>query len=377
MEKIKAAIVGCGKVGHFHAKALTRLESAELVSVYNRSERRGREFAHEYGVAYYNSIGKMIDETGAKVVCICTPHPNHAECAVEAIRHGANVLIEKPMAATLEDCDLILSAARDAGVKVGVMCQRRFYRPCMRIKEAIDVGKLGVPILGTVQMFGWRDMSYYASDPWRGTWDGEGGGVLVNQAPHQLDLLLWYMGEVDWVYGVWDTLNHKGLEVDDTAAAVIRFKNGAIGNIVVSNSQNPALYGKVRVHGSNGASVGVQTDGGAMFIAGVSPITEPPVNDLWTVAGEADELERWVREDSDFFNSVDMYYYHERQIDDFLTAVRDDRKPLVDGYDGRRTVELFTAIYRSTRDRKPIEFPLKPERLPNLDGRIRTRNSTK
>ncbi len=157
-----------------------------------------------------------------------------------------------------------------------MICQRRFFEPCQRIRQAIDDGKLGKPVLGTVTMLGWRDAAYYKSDPWRGTWKGEGGGVLVNQAPHQLDLLMWYMGEVEEMFGYWGNLNHPMIEVEDTAITVIRFKSGALGNIVVSNSQNPALYGKVTVHGSNGASVGVQTDGGAMFIAGMSNITEPP-----------------------------------------------------------------------------------------------------
>jgi predicted dehydrogenase len=219
-------------------------------------------------------------------------------------------------------------------------------------------------------MLGWRDMAYYASDPWRGTWDGEGGGVLVNQAPHQLDLLLWYMGAIDELFGYWDTLNHPSLEVDDTAAAVIRFKSGAMGNILVSNSQNPALFGNVRVHGSNGASVGVQTDGGAMFIAGVSTISEPPVNDLWTVPGEAHLLEEYQKQDSDFFNSIDpMTHFHLEQINDFLAAIQEKRSPLITLQDGRRTVELFTAIYRSNRDRRPVRFPLQPEAGADCDGR--------
>ena len=230
----------------------------------------------------------------------------------------------------------------------------------MRIHQAIEDGKLGRPVLGMVTMLGWRDEAYYNSDPWRGTWDGEGGGVLVNQAPHQLDLLLWYMGEVDEVYGVWKNLNHPYIEVEDTAVAVVKFKNGGVGNIVVSNSQNPALYGKVHIFGENGAAAGVQTDGGAMFIAGMSSITEPPVNDLWTVPGEAEMLDAWKKADSDFFNSVDsMYYYHNEQIKDFLNAVQAGTKPLVDAREGRRTVELFTAIYRSTKDNCVVKFPLK------------------
>ena len=211
-----------------------------------------------------------------------------------------------------------------------------------------------------VTMLGWRDEDYYRSDPWRGSWEGEGGGVLVNQAPHQLDLLLWYMGEVDEVYGVWKNLNHPYIEVEDTAVAVVKFKSGGVGSIVVSNSQNPALYGKVHIFGDNGAAAGVQTDGGAMFIAGMSSITEPPVNDLWTVPGEEELLPRRQEEDRAFFNSVDsMHHYHARQIQDFLDAVAQGRKPLVDAAEGRRTVELFTAIYRSTRDNAVIKFPLK------------------
>ena len=269
------------------------------------------------------------------------------------------MLIEKPLASTLADCDAIIAAGDRAGVKIGTMVQRRFYNPCMRIHDAIQAGKLGKPVLGMVTMLGWRDKAYYDSDPWRGTWRGEGGGVLVNQAPHQLDLLLWYMGEVDEVYGVWKNLNHPYIEVEDTAVAVVKFKNGGVGSIVVSNSQDPALYGKVHIFGDNGAAAGVQTDGGAMFIAGMSTITEPPVNDLWTVPGEAELLPTWKQEDSAFFNSVaSMYYYHSRQIEDFLNAVLNGTKPLVDGRDGRRTVELFEAIYRSTQTNSVIKFPI-------------------
>ncbi|HBQ63633.1 MAG TPA: oxidoreductase, partial [Clostridiales bacterium] len=136
----------------------------------------------------------------------------------------------------------------------------------------------------------------------------------------------------------------------------------ALGNILVSNSQNPALYGKVQVFGSNGAGVGVQTDGGAMFIAGMSSITEPPVNDLWTIPGEEELLERWKAEDTDFFNRIDpMQYFHQQQDQDFIRAVRQGTQPLVDGQEGRKTVEIFTAIYRATRDGRPVRFPLEAE----------------
>lgn len=360
MTKKNTAVIGCGKVGHFHAKALEKLKESNFVAVCDNNLVRAQEFASQYGVKAYDDITQMIEECQVDMVSICTPHPVHAAAAVPAAKAGANLLIEKPLASSLKDCDDILNAASESGVVVGTIVQRRLYRPCMRIKKAIDEGKIGRPVLGTLTMLGWRDQAYYESDPWRGTWDGEGGGVLVNQAPHQIDLLHWYMGEVDEVYGVWKNLNHPYIEVEDTAVAVIKFKNGGIGNIVVSNSQNPALYGKVHIHGENGASVGVQTDGGAMFIAGMSTITEPPYNDMWTVPGEENMLDQWKEEDCKFFNEIDsMHYYHELQIKDFLQALIESRKPLVDGLDGRKTVEIFTAIYRSTQTNLPIKFPLK------------------
>ena len=215
--------------------------------------------------------------------------------------------------------------------------------------------------------------AYLASDEWRGKWQMEGGGVLVNQAPpHQLDIFQWLMGPLDEVYGVWSNLNHPYIEVEDTALAIVKFKSGGIGNIIVSNSQKPGIYGKVHVHGSNGASVGVQTDGGSMFIAGMTGILEPPVNDIWSVPGEEKMLEQWKAEDSAHFNSIDpMVFYMERQIEDFLRAIENNSSPLVTGEDGRRTVELFTAIYRSTRDNKPVKFPLQPENKTDMDGRLK------
>jgi predicted dehydrogenase len=267
----------------------------------------------------------------------------------------------------------MIEEAKDNNRKLGVVSQRRFYAPVQRVKQAIDAGKIGTPVLGTVNMLGWRDENYYRSDPWRGSWQHEGGGVLVNQAPHQLDVLLWMMGEVDELYGIWANLNHPYIEVEDTALAIVKFKNGGVGNIVVSNCQKPGIYGKIQIHGSNGASVGVQPEGGAMFIAGMSNIAEPPVNDLWTVPGEESLLETWNDEDAAFFGTIDpTVYYIEKQIEDFLQAIETGREPMVTGEDGRKTVELFTAIYRSQRAHAPIKFPLEAEWDKNdYDGRLR------
>jgi predicted dehydrogenase len=371
MKIYNVAILGCGKVAHLHANAIQNLSHAKLAGVWSRTTKTATDFAAQYNVPCYTEIEKLVREQNIDLAIICTPHPFHLQPTVEAANAGANILVEKPLASTLEDSDAIIKVCKTAGVKLGVISQRRWYEPVKRVKEAIDAGKIGKPVFGTINMLGWRDKSYYDADEWRGTWKMEGGGVLVNQAPHQLDILLWYMGEIDEVYGHWQNLNHPYIEVEDTAVAIVKFKNGGIGNIIVSNSEKPGIYGKVHVHGENGASVGVQTDGGAMFIAGMSNILEPPVNDVWSVPGEEKMLENWVEQDSAHFNSIDpTVYYMERQIEDYLKALENNTEPLVNGEEGRRTVELFTAIYRSTRDNRPVKFPLQPENAKDMDGRL-------
>ena len=361
MEKVRIGIIGAGKVAHFHAKAFAGIENCEFAGVWNHNYARAEAFAAQYGVKAYRTLAEMAAD-GVTAVTVATPHPNHAEGACEAARLGMAVAVEKPLASTLADCDAIIRAAEEAGVTGSMISQRRYYEPVVRMKRAIEEGKIGRPIIGSVNVLSWRDMAYYHSDPWRGTWEGEGGGVLVNQAVHQLDLFCWFMGEIEEVFGYWDTLNHPELEVDDTAVAVVRFKSGALGNIFVSNSTNPGLFGNVRVTGENGATVGVQTDGGAMFIAGMTSIAEPPVNDIWTVPGEADKLEDYKKADAAFFNSIDSAtHYHRLQLQDFVDAVQTGRQPAVPLADGRRAVELFTAIYRSGVTGKPVRFPLSPE----------------
>jgi UDP-N-acetyl-2-amino-2-deoxyglucuronate dehydrogenase len=370
MEKLRTAVIGVGKVAHIHAAALAAIPESAFAAACGRDAGRTRAFAEAYGVKPFTDVEQMV-RSGVEAVVVATPHPAHAAVTVPALRAGAHAIVEKPLAACLADCDAMIAAARAAGRTLAMISQRRLYAPSLRVREAIDAGKLSRPILGVVTMLGWRDEAYYRSDPWRGSWTGEGGGVLVNQAPHQIDLLQWYLGEVEQLYGAWANLNHPYVEVEDTAVAVLRFRSGALGNIVVSNSQDPALFGRVWVHGSNGASVGVQTDGGAMFVAGMSKVAEPPVNDLWKVPGEEDNLARWQAEDAAFFRTIDAtQHYHRLQIRDFLRSVLDGRPPSITGEEGRRTVEIFTAVYRSQRDGRPQRFPLaaEPGRC-DLDGR--------
>ena len=375
MEKVRFGLIGIGAQGGAYAGFLTgqggfpgmpapqcppHCALGALCDIDPEKEKMCREKYPD--VPFFKDWKEMVASGTVDAVITTVPHYLHHEIAIYCLEHGMNVLVEKPAGVRAKDVMAMNKCAEEhPDVAFGIMFNQRTNKLYQKIKEIVASGELGeIRRSNWIINTWWRPDSYYQQSEWRATWGGEGGGVLVNQAPHQLDLLLWYMGEVDEVYGVWKNLNHPYIEVEDTAVAVVKFKSGAVGNIVVSNSQNPALYGRVHIFGENGAAAGVQTDGGAMFIAGMTSITEPPVNDLWTVPGEEEMLPVWKKEDSDFFNSVDsMYYYHREQIKDFLEAVQSGKKPLVDATEGRRTVELFTAIYRSTKDNAIIKFPLK------------------
>ena len=372
VEKLGTAIIGCGKVGYTHAQAYKTLPESDFVAVYSRDPAKAASFARQFGVQAYSDLESMLRNPAVDVASICTPPHVHPELSKACADQGIHVLLEKPIAFDLKGCDQIINTADEAGIKLGVISQRRFYEPVQRVRRAISEGKIGSPILGTLVLLGWRDETYYKMDPWRGRWDTEGGGVLLNQAVHQIDLFQWLMGPIDELFGYWANLNHPYIEVEDTALATLRFRNGALGMILLSNSQKPGLYGKIHVHGKNGASVGVQTDGGSSFVSGITQEVEPPINDIWTVPGEEHLLATWQDEDRSRCATIDvMTHYHKLQIQDFLKAVIEDREPAVTGREGRKPVEIATAIYRSQRDGRPVKFPLDAVTgSENFDGRL-------
>ncbi|MEA4861212.1 MAG: Gfo/Idh/MocA family oxidoreductase [Sphaerochaeta sp.] len=354
---VRYALMGYGKVSQLHAKALREAKDSTLVAVWGRDKEKASAFANQWGILPFTDVQEMVEQANVDAVIITTPHPLHKAHAILALKAGAHVLVEKPMALTVEECDAMIDTAKQEKKYLAVISQRRWYPACRRIRDAIDSGKLGTPMIGQVTMLGWRDEEYYKSDPWRGSWDKEGGGVLINQAPHQLDLLHWFLGEVKEVYAQWDNVNHPYIEVEDTAVATVRFASGAVASILVSNSQKPGIYAKVHVHGSSACSTGVQTDGGAMFIAGRSGIAEPPVNDLWTIAGEENNLNRWKEEDTAFFSTIDATsYFFKLQQEDFTQAILTGKEPTSSGEEGRETVKLIEGMYRSQREGKPIRY---------------------
>ncbi len=354
--QVRFGIVGPGKVAELHAAALGRIPSARLVGVAGRDVQQAQALARAYGAAAWPSFAGMLGSGQLDALIVCTPHPAHTEYAVAAARAGIHAVVEKPMAITTRDCDAMIEAAARNQVILSVISQRRWYPAVRRVKAAIDAGRIGDPGLATVEVLGWRGPEYYALDSWRGTPAGEGGGVLVNQAVHQLDLLRWLLGPVIEIGGQVANLNHPEIEVEDTAVAVVRFASGALASIVVSNSQQPGLYANVHVHGRNGASVGVETDRGSSFVAGTS-LPSLARNDIWTIPGEEHLPARWATEDEAALAGLDVAsHYHELQLRDIVGAILEGRQPVVDGVEGRAVVELTAAIYQAHATGLPVRL---------------------
>jgi UDP-N-acetyl-2-amino-2-deoxyglucuronate dehydrogenase len=350
-EPLRFAILGPGMVGEVHAAALARIPDARLAAVAGSTpgSPQAARLAAAHGARPAAGIADLLADDSLDVVIVCTPHPLHAAQAIAAAQAGMHVVVEKPMALTAADCSAMIEAADASKVILSVISQRRWYPAARRVKAAIDDGRIGAPGLATVEVLGWRSPEYYALNPWRGTREGEGGGVLVNQAVHQLDLACWFLGPAAEVDGWTANLNHPEIEVEDTAVAVVRFANGVLASVVASNSQRPGLHARIHVHGRNGASVGVETDRGSSFVAGLSLPSEPR-NDLWSIPGEEGEPERWVAEDRAALAGVDVAtHHHELQLRDIVGAIREGRRPAVDGADGRSTVALMAAIATASR----------------------------
>jgi len=351
---IRFGIVGPGKVAQLHADALARIPGARLAAVAGRNEERAAGLAAPHAARVDPSLEAMIERGGVDAVILCTPHPLHAVQGIAAAQAGLHVVVEKPMALDPADAERMIAAAADTGVVLSVISQRRWYEPVRRVKEAIESGRIGAPALASVDVLGWRGPEYFAMDAWRGTAAGEGGGVLVNQAVHQLDLAVWLLGPAVEVDGWVANVNHPEIEVEDSAVAIVRFTGGALATIIASNSQRPGLYARIHVHGTNGASVGVETDGGSVFVAGLS-LPSVPHNDLWTIPGEEGLQDAWLEADRTALAAVDVAsHHHELQLRDVVEAIRDGRPPAVTGLDGLRAVQLMAAIYRAARDGRRV-----------------------
>jgi UDP-N-acetyl-2-amino-2-deoxyglucuronate dehydrogenase len=356
-ERLRFGIVGTGGIARTHAAALRALHSdAEISACCDVLPGRAAAFAEQFGIPRaFDSATAMVDAGGIDVVCVCTPHPQHAEPLIQAAQRGIHGVVEKPLAATLDDADRVLEAADKYGTLLSTMSQRRWYPAAQRIRSAIDGGALGPNlVLGESYCEMWRSEAYYRMDAWRGRWDTEGGGVLMNQAPHNIDFLLWYMGPAEEIFGYWANLNHPFVEIEDNAVAVIRFRSGALGILKGTVSMQPErrIHG-VSLVGSSGGNV-------SLDCWQVPPeqrrVTTGPsdvgTNDVWTLpAGEPIGRARAIE-----YGSGELPNFHAYQLLDVIGAIREKRPPAVSGVDGRRVVAIIQGVYESGRTARPVRL---------------------
>jgi predicted dehydrogenase len=346
------AIIGCGMIARFHAKALAEIPGARIVALADSDLPRARKLAEELGLGdnFYGELPPLLARRDVDVVIVATPSGAHMEPAVAAAEAGKHVVVEKPLEVTLERCDRILDACDRKGVKLCTIFPSRFADANRTLKAAVDAGRFGRLTLGETTCKWWRSQAYYDQGGWRGTKALDGGGALMNQAIHNVDLLLWMMGPVKQLCGFADRLAHERIEVEDTAVACLQFTSGALGVIEATTSVHPGLPKTIAVHGDRGTAVIEQED-----------VLR------WDFAPELEE-DRAVRQRfaqkvgasggaSD--PSAISHVYHARQLTDFVQALETGRPPLVDGREGRKAVEVILAIYRSAETGRVVELPLR------------------
>jgi predicted dehydrogenase len=342
--------VGCGMIAEFHTKAIQEIPGARVVAAYDMYAPSAEKIAKMAGgdCKVYDSIEAMLANPEVDVVSVCTPSGAHMEPAVQAAQAGKHVVVEKPMEITLPRCDAIIGACEKAGVRLCTIFPSRFGAANRALKKAIDDGRFGRLTLGDTYIKWWRTQAYYDSGGWRGTWKLDGGGALMNQAIHNVDLLQWLMGDVETIFAQTALLAHERIEVEDTAVAALRFKSGALGVIEAATSTFPGLLKRVEIHGEHGSARIEQDD-----------VT------LWSFAQEAPEdaaihqtMKAATGHSAGASNPRGITHEgHRVQLADFLDAIDRGGQPFVDGPQGRKAVEIIRAIYHSARTGQPVTLP--------------------
>ncbi|GAB2595834.1 Gfo/Idh/MocA family oxidoreductase [Streptomyces capparidis] len=348
-------IVGCGSIGGFLGRLLTRGDPAlagraRLAAVAGRAPDRAAALAAELGCDAADVPG-LLARRDVDAVVVCTPSGTHAELAGAALRAGKHVLVEKPADVTPEAADRLVAAARRHGRTLGVVSQHRFDPAARLARAAVEDGRLGRVTSASVEFPWWRDQSYYDSGSWRGTRSLDGGGALMNQAVHAVDLVQWLAGPVVQVAAHTALLAHRGVEVEDVATATLRFAGGALGTLLATTAAYPGRTARVAVHGDRG-SVVIDNDELAFFHAARDGERVPP-HGAYGSADQSAEHAAALERDPARDRIGLLYQPHRDQLADFCDAVRDGRPPLVDGAAGRQAVAVVAAVYEAARTGVP------------------------
>lgn len=342
MSELRIALVGCGRIAARHAELLggRQIKGAVLASVCDMDIEKANALGRKYGVKGYSCMRTMMESETVDAVSVLTESGLHAKHVIDVSEYGKHIIVEKPMALTLADADRMILACDRAGVKLFVVKQNRFNRPVQKLREALDSGRFGKLILGTTRVRWCRPQGYYDQASWRGTWALD-GGVLANQASHHIDLLEWMMGDVESVYALGTTALAR-IEAEDTAVVALKFANGALGVIEATTATRPK---------DTEGSLSILGEGGMVEIGGFA------VNEMKTwqfvepTAGDSDIIENYS------VNPPDVYGYgHKAYYEHVVECIVDNKQQLVDGLEGRKSLELITAIYTSMESGQQVHL---------------------
>ncbi len=346
--QVRMGVIGMGFIGMFHCESIQQVPQAHLIAVADVQKVPNLKKAQDrFNVMTYEKPQDLLQRKDIDAITIGTPSGLHGEITVKAAKQKKHVLTEKPIEITLEKADRMIKECRDNNVKLGVISQRRTDPGMIELMEILKQNKLGKLILGETYVKWYRSQEYYDSGGWRGTWKLDGGGCLMNQGIHSIDMLQWTMGEVDSVVAQMDTLAHKRIEVEDIAQAFIRFKNGALGTIIGSTAVYPGMDERLEISGTKGTVVVEKNRVTMREIMGEKKAEEEEIGDRGTGAADAQAI---------------THEGHIMQITDFIHAILEDRDPMIPGEEGRKPLELILAVYQSAKTGKRVKLPLKAKK---------------
>jgi predicted dehydrogenase len=343
-------VVGCGMIARFHAKAIADVRGAKLVACFDTFAAAAERLADEVGCQPYSDLKKMLADPTVDVVTICTPSGAHLEPGLAAARAGKHVIVEKPLEITLRRCDRLIEACKKNKVVLSTIFPSRFHESSIEMRRAIDGKRFGRLTMGDAYVKWFRSQAYYDSGAWRGTWELDGGGALMNQAIHSVDLLTWLMGPVVEISAQTATLAHKRIKVEDTAVATLRFANGAMGVIEATTAAYPGYLKRIEIHGSEGTAVMEEED-----------------LKTWDFAKkhsrDAAIRRRMAQSKSSGGGASDPsaigHHGHAKQFRDVVKAIKTGSTPAIDGQEGRRSVEIILGIYKAAETGRAVQLPLK------------------
>jgi len=344
---INFALVGCGRISKRHSELLgeNQIAGAQLVAVCDKIVSKAQVIADKYSIPVYSCLHDMMKAEKIDVVVVLTESGLHAQHTIELAPYGAHVVVEKPMALTLDDADAMIEACDKHGVKLFVVKQNRFNVPIVQLRKALDQGRFGKLIMGTVRVRWCRPQAYYDQDSWRGTWAYD-GGVLTNQASHHVDLLEWMMGDVESVFA---KSKHAlaDIEAEDTAVVILKFRNGALGVIEATTAIRPKdLEGSISILGETGS----------VEVGGFAVNEMKTWNFSATLDGDSDVIEKYS------VNPPNVYGFgHQAYYEHVVDCLDNDTAQLVDGLQGRKSLELINAIYESIETGKEVALRFTPK----------------